>query len=122
MGRSGLNGSLSRLERTDALCPKLVLLNLQRQIPPVLARDTAAGDKIEQTLFVQLCRPANGHFKARPHGKFMIGGEQHTGTADIQRFTRSLNDLRSLAQRLISDLPFNRKPAGSPSFDAIVAS
>lgn len=93
MGRRGLSDPLPRLERTNALCPKLVLLNLQSQIPPVLARDTAAGHEIEQTLLVQLCRPANGHFKARPNGKFVIGGKQHPRTADIQRFARPLNDL-----------------------------
>jgi hypothetical protein len=52
----------------------------------------------------------------------VIGGKQHPRTADIQRFPRPLNDLRSLAQRLISDLPLNRKAAGSPSFDVIIAS
>lgn len=52
MRRRGLNGPLPQLERANALCPKLVLLNLQRQIPPVLARDTAAGDEIKQTLFI----------------------------------------------------------------------
>jgi hypothetical protein len=98
------------------------LLNLQGQIPPVLARDTAAGDEIKQTLFVQLCRPANRDFKARPNGKFMIGGKQHPRTADIQRLPRPLNDLCPLAQRLVSDLPFNRKAAGSPSFDVIIGS
>ena len=75
MGRRGLNDPFFCLERTDALCPKLVLLNLQRQITTVLARDTAPGDKIEKTFFVQLCRPANGHFKAGSNRQLMIGGE-----------------------------------------------
>ena len=44
MGRGRLNRSFFCLERADALCPKLVLLNLQSQITAVLARDTAAGD------------------------------------------------------------------------------
>jgi hypothetical protein len=75
MGRRGLNGSLFCLKRTDALGPKFILLNLERQITAVLARDTASGDKIEQTFFVQLCRPANGHLKAGSDRQLMIGGE-----------------------------------------------
>jgi hypothetical protein len=40
---------------------ELVLLDLEGELPFMMARNATTGDQIEQALFVQLSRPTDGH-------------------------------------------------------------
>lgn len=44
-----------------ALGTEFVLLNLQRELAFIVARNTAAGHQIEQAFLIQLGRPAYGN-------------------------------------------------------------
>ena len=73
MSGGRLYRSFFGLQRAYALRAKFVLLNLQRQIPAVLAGYAPACDQIEQALLIQLRRPANRYFKPGSHREFVIG-------------------------------------------------
>ena len=94
-----------RQKTLDALCTELVLLYLDGCAALLKAGDPAPGHQLQLALIIQLRRPTDGKFQPFPWEEDLVGGEENTVAADVDRLAGTCFLIRPVYSRSYSALP-----------------
>lgn len=106
--------------RALRLCAEFILLNLNGGPALLEARDTAAGDKLQLALIVQLSGPTDGQLQALARKQDLVSRKQNARAADVDGFPGPLFLAIPLVEDLVFDISLDRKTIRAAPFDRTV--
>jgi len=95
-------------------CPKLVLLDLDGRATFFEASYPAFCHELQLAAIVEFRRPANGELEPFPWNQRLIGSEQYTVTADVNRGANAFFRLAdsTLTEYFVPNLSLDRETVG----------
>jgi hypothetical protein len=114
-GAQGLEEQASEIlkgKTLRALGAEFVLLNLYCGAALLETCDTPSGYQLQLALVVQLSGPTDRKFEPLAGNEYLVGCEQHTVAANVDRLAGTFFVAVSLVEYPVPDLSFNRKPIG----------